>query len=40
VAQLAAWLVADASTGLPLPLTMVAISIVGIASFWLLMRGR
>jgi DHA1 family bicyclomycin/chloramphenicol resistance-like MFS transporter len=38
MAQLAAWLVAGASSGLPLPLTMVAISIVGVASFWWLLR--
>ena len=31
-------LVAGATTGLPLPITMIVISIVGVASFWLLMR--
>jgi len=38
VAQLAASLVAGASTGLPLPITMMVISIAGVAAFWLLMR--
>ena len=38
IAQLAASLVAGATSGLPLPITMIVISIVGVASFWLLMR--
>jgi DHA1 family bicyclomycin/chloramphenicol resistance-like MFS transporter len=40
VAQLAALLVADATTGLPLPLTMMVISIAGLAAFWWLMPKR
>lgn len=38
VAQFAALLVADASTGLSLPLTMIVISVAGVAAFWWLMR--
>jgi DHA1 family bicyclomycin/chloramphenicol resistance-like MFS transporter len=38
IAQLAATLVAGATTGLPLPVTMLMISMLGVASFWLLMR--
>jgi DHA1 family bicyclomycin/chloramphenicol resistance-like MFS transporter len=40
IAQLAASLVASATTGLPLPVTMLVISMLGVASFWLLMRKR